>query len=84
MPNMTIKVNNSLEIAVKEILSEYEEAQINLASDFSQTLLAKKICKKIRQRYYVFRINELVAKETACPTRCSSKIERKENDYTRL
>jgi hypothetical protein len=72
MPNMTIKINNSLERAVKEILSEYEEAQINLASDFSQTLLAKKICSKIRQRYHVFRINELLVTKG------------KENDDTRL
>jgi hypothetical protein len=59
----TIKVNNSLEKAVKEILKEYEDAQINLASDFSQTLLAKKISNKIRERYHVFRINELLVEE---------------------
>jgi hypothetical protein len=70
MPN--IKINNSLEGAVKEILSEFEDAQINLASDFTQTLLAKKICSKIRQRYHVFRINELLAAKG------------KENDDTRL
>ena len=81
---MTIKVDNSLEKVVKEILSEFEDAQINLASDFTQTLLAKKICNKIRERYHVFRINELIVKETACPTRCSSKIEKKEDDYARL
>ena len=58
-----IKVNNSLEKSVKEILIEFEDAQINLASDFSQTLLAKKISNKIRERYHVFRINELIVKE---------------------
>jgi hypothetical protein len=42
---------------------EFEAAQINLASDFSQTLLAKKISNKIRERYHVFRINELIVKE---------------------
>lgn len=52
-----------LEEAVKGILGEFEDAQINLASDFSQTLLAKKICNKIRKRYHVFRINELIVKE---------------------
>ena len=59
----TIKVDNSLEKSVKEILTEFEDAQINLASDFTQTLLAKKISNKIRERYHVFRINELIVKE---------------------
>jgi len=60
---MTIKASNSLEKEVKEILSGFEDAQINLASEFSQTLLAKKICNKIRERYHVFRINELIVRE---------------------
>ena len=69
---MTIKASNSLEKEVKEILSGFEDAQINLASEFSQTLLAKKICNKIRERYHIFRINELIVRE------------REEHDNTRL
>jgi len=48
---------------IKKTIDELADSQINIASDSARKYLAKKIYADLTQRFHIFKINELIAKE---------------------
>lgn len=48
---------------IKKTIDELADSQINIASDSAREYLAKKIYADLTQRFHIFKINELIAKE---------------------
>ena len=56
-------IQNAMKELIKKVLEGYKGSQFNIDSDAAIKILADDIEKTVKKKYYVFKINELTAKE---------------------
>ena len=55
-------IQNAMKELIKKVLEGYKGSQLNIDSDAAINILVDDIDKTVKKKYYVFKINELVAR----------------------